>query len=68
MAKKILNKKIETSNEKLNMNNLVKKPLICQECGSNKAEKRVFQTGVDGGMRGVFCDNCWSEFCYEFMD
>lgn len=70
MEKKI--KKVIVSEKKLNisgvMNSAVKKPLICQQCGSNRAEKRIFQTGIDGGTRGVFCDSCWVEFCYDFMD
>lgn len=72
MTKRIVSKKVKTSDKKLNisgdMSSAVKKPLVCQECGSNRAEKRILQTGADGGMRGIFCDSCWVEFCYDFMD
>ena len=72
MTKKTNNTEVKTLDKKLNisgvMNSTAKPKLVCEECGSNRAEKRVFQTGYDGGMRGVFCDGCWVEFCYDFMD
>lgn len=45
-----------------------KKNLICTDCNSNRAEKRLIQTGVNGAVSAILCDMCWKDFFYEFCD